>query len=118
MELYTTPEAETAADHRAKLLVEYSTYVAAEPIDIDGVRAFNVGDPVPVSHVERYPQLLESGAVAKAPEPAADGTASGPPAKSAGRPEWAAYALTRGATQEEVAEGGLTRTELAAKYGG
>lgn len=32
---------------------EYGTYIAAEPINIDGVRAFNLGDPVPVGHVER-----------------------------------------------------------------
>lgn len=32
---------------------EYGTYVATKPIDIRGARAFNVGDPVPVSHVER-----------------------------------------------------------------
>lgn len=32
---------------------EYGTYVALEPIDIGGARAFNTGDPVPVSHVER-----------------------------------------------------------------
>jgi hypothetical protein len=32
---------------------EYGTYVAAGPIDVLGVRAFNTGDPVPVGHVER-----------------------------------------------------------------
>ncbi len=32
---------------------EYGTYVASIPIDIRGARAFNVGDPVPASHVER-----------------------------------------------------------------
>lgn len=32
---------------------EYGTYVAARAIDIRGARAFNEGDPVPVSHVER-----------------------------------------------------------------
>jgi len=30
---------------------EYGEYVAVEPININGVRAFNVGDPVPKSHV-------------------------------------------------------------------
>lgn len=43
----------TAAQFREALGVEYGTFVAAEPIDILGARAFNVGDPVPVSHVER-----------------------------------------------------------------
>lgn len=31
---------------------EYGTYVAVEPINIDGVRAFNPGDPVPKGHVD------------------------------------------------------------------
>lgn len=31
---------------------EYGTYVANKPITIRGARAFNEGDPVPVSHVE------------------------------------------------------------------
>lgn len=31
---------------------EYGRYVANKPINIRGARAFNVGDPVPVSHVE------------------------------------------------------------------
>lgn len=34
-------------------LAEYGTYVANKPIDIRGGRAFNPGDPVPVSHVTR-----------------------------------------------------------------
>ena len=32
---------------------EYGQFVATEAIDIAGARAFNVGDPVPASHVER-----------------------------------------------------------------
>lgn len=31
---------------------EYGEYIAISPINIDGVRAFNVGDPVPKSHVD------------------------------------------------------------------
>lgn len=31
----------------------YGTYVANKAIDIGNARAFNVGDPVPTSHVER-----------------------------------------------------------------
>ena len=31
---------------------EYGTYVANKPINIGAARAFNPGDPVPVSHVE------------------------------------------------------------------
>ena len=43
----------TAEQYAQALADEYSTYVAVTAIDIDGARAFNVGDPVPVSHVER-----------------------------------------------------------------
>lgn len=52
---------------------EYGTYVAVAPIDIDGVRAFNPGHPVPVSHVEKFKDLFE-GLVAKVEDVAA-GTA-------------------------------------------
>lgn len=53
----------TAAELREALGVEYGTYVAVSPIDINGVRAFNVGDPVPVSHVDRG--VVESDQVKK-----------------------------------------------------
>ena len=43
----------TAAQYREALGDEYGQYVAVVAIDINGARAFNVGDPVPVSHVER-----------------------------------------------------------------
>lgn len=46
-------ESVTAADVAAAIAAEYGTYVAAGPINIDGARAFNEGDPVPVSHVDR-----------------------------------------------------------------
>lgn len=36
----------------ASQAAEYGAYVAVHPIDIDGVRAFNPGDPVPKGHVE------------------------------------------------------------------
>ena len=32
---------------------EYSAFVATKHININGARAFNVGDPVPKSHVDR-----------------------------------------------------------------
>lgn len=44
--------ASTAQDHREATEREYSVYVAKETIFIDSSRAFNIGDPVPVSHVE------------------------------------------------------------------
>lgn len=43
----------THADHQAAIDAEYGTYVATQVIHIDGARAFNPGDPVPVSHVQR-----------------------------------------------------------------
>ena len=49
----TLPAPTTAAELREAQRVEYGTYVAVQPIDIDGARAFNEGDAVPVSHVDR-----------------------------------------------------------------
>ncbi len=43
----------TAEDLRAAQIAEYGTYTATERIVIDGALAFNPGDAVPVSHVER-----------------------------------------------------------------
>lgn len=43
----------TAAEQQAAIESEYGTWVAVETIFIDGARAFNVGDAVPKSHVER-----------------------------------------------------------------
>lgn len=47
----TTPA--TASELREAQVKEYGRYVAVAPIDIDGARAFNAGDPVPASHVDR-----------------------------------------------------------------
>jgi hypothetical protein len=33
---------------------EYGTYIANRPIDVNGARAYNVGDPVPVSNVQQH----------------------------------------------------------------
>jgi hypothetical protein len=49
----TAPVPVTAAELREAQRAEYGTYVAVVPIDINGARAFNPGDAVPVSHVER-----------------------------------------------------------------
>ena len=45
------PELTPEEEYRQAQAAEYGTYVAARPIDIRGARAFNEGDPVPVSHV-------------------------------------------------------------------
>lgn len=42
----------TTAEYREAQGAEYGTYVATQPIEINGARAFNKGDAVPVSHVE------------------------------------------------------------------
>lgn len=47
-----TPPA-TAAEYAEALAAEYRDYVAATVIYVDGARAFNPGDAVPASHVER-----------------------------------------------------------------
>jgi hypothetical protein len=54
---------QTPEEFRAAQVAEYGTYVATEPIYIDGARAFNAGDPVPVSHVER--KVVAESQVAK-----------------------------------------------------
>jgi hypothetical protein len=46
-------EPTTVAELKAAQEAEYGTYVAVHPIFINGARAFNAGDPVPVSHVKR-----------------------------------------------------------------
>ncbi len=50
----TTPAAPaTVEELREAQALEFGKFVAKGPIDINGARAFNAGDPVPVSHVER-----------------------------------------------------------------
>lgn len=39
--------------YQAGQISEWEAYVASQVIDIDGARAFNPGDAVPASHVER-----------------------------------------------------------------
>lgn len=52
-------------DYQAAVDAEYGTYVAVEPIEIGGARAFNVGDPVPKSTVERDDSPIGAEQVAK-----------------------------------------------------
>lgn len=47
------PDPMTPDDIRKAAQADYGTYVAKDTVIIDGVRAFNQGDPVPASHVER-----------------------------------------------------------------
>lgn len=55
-----TPE---AAELRKAQEAEYGAYVATEQIFIGGALAFNVGDPVPKSHVTRG--VVDADQVAK-----------------------------------------------------
>jgi hypothetical protein len=56
-------------EYSAEIKAEYGKYVAKSEIFIGGVRAFNAGHPVPVSHVEAYPELLSEGLVAEVGAP-------------------------------------------------
>lgn len=66
---------EMLAEAKAQQAIEWGTYVATGPIDIGGVRAFNEGQEVPVSHVTSG--LVEQDQVRKVNEAPAD-----PPADS------------------------------------
>jgi len=54
--------------YRAKQAAEYGTYVAVVPIYHDGARAYNAGDPVPVSNVKRHGYLAQ-GLVCEVDDP-------------------------------------------------
>lgn len=58
----TTPE--EVEQLRAEQATEYGTYVAVAPISFNGAPAYNPGDPVPVSNVQRH-KYDEQGLVAK-----------------------------------------------------
>ena len=59
-----------ADDFQAAQEAEWGEYVAIEPIAVDGVRAFNPGDPVPVSHVKNG--VVDKGQVARRSTKAAE----------------------------------------------
>lgn len=72
----------TAAEFREEQVKEYGTYVAAQAIFIEGARAFNAGDPVPVSHVERG--VVAADEVKKVSTKAGQALASGSAPESKG----------------------------------
>lgn len=45
------PTPKTPEEFQSEQSAEWDEYVATEAINLDGVRAFNPGDPVPKSHV-------------------------------------------------------------------
>lgn len=44
----------SAEDHRLAVVEEYGQFVATTAITHDGVRAYNVGDSVPATNVDRW----------------------------------------------------------------
>ena len=65
-------------DFAAAQEAEYATFVATEPILVDGARAYNPGDAVPASNVEKH-GYVQLGVVRKADDPAPDLTVPEPP---------------------------------------
>jgi hypothetical protein len=92
----------TADQYAAAQLREWNTYVAVVPIDYYGVRAYNAGDPVPVSAVdgddawvyddlvrrvgEGSPAFAESATVVDPAPPTVDPTTVGAPPVSSPTP--------------------------------
>jgi hypothetical protein len=89
----------TAAEYEAAQRAEWGTYVARVRIDYYGVRAYNPGDPVPVSAVDgdgawvnpdfidRQATAYEGSATVPPPEPPAiDETTTGAPAAASPDP--------------------------------
>lgn len=60
-----------AEQHTADVAKEYGQFVAVAPIDVDGMRAFNPGDPVPASTVKAHAEWKTDGLVAGAKTKAA-----------------------------------------------
>lgn len=97
-----------------------TTYVSAVPLTMvrlaeGGYRNVLQGDPIVGQAVdaEDLKRLVRKGfLVEKADD---EGASDGPPAKSASKGDWEAYARSQGATDEEL--DGLTKDELVAGYG-
>ena len=48
----SSPQPQTVEEREAEQARFYGQYVAVAPIDLEGGRAFNPGDPVGIDHVE------------------------------------------------------------------
>ena len=70
---------QTLEEYRKAQEAEWGTYVATAAIDIHGARAFNPGDPVPVSHVNNgvVPESSVAKSTTKAAREAAADTSKG-----------------------------------------
>lgn len=85
---------------------EYSTYVATVPILHGGARAYNPGDPVPVSNVEAYDYVAQ-GFVRKVedPAPAAPPAATAYPVQFAPAPPASAAPVAADTTPDNAEKG-------------
>jgi hypothetical protein len=72
-------------DFAAAQAAEYATYVATEAILVDGARAYNPGDPVPASNVEKH-GYVQLGVVRKASDPVPELVEPAPPETPQGEP--------------------------------
>jgi len=79
------PQVETAEEYAARQTAEYSKFVAAVAINHDGVRAYNIGDPVPASNVDAH-GYLDAGWVRPADEPAPEPSTPEPVVPPQGEP--------------------------------
>lgn len=70
------PDNSAAHGHLADQEKEYGTYVAVEPIFVEGVRAFNPGDAVPIGHVKN--NIVHDSLVAKTGTKAAQAVVAAP----------------------------------------
>jgi len=100
-------------------------YVVSSPLVIaadDSGRQhyFYDGMPLPASITQdELDRLAADGMITEVAdvEPPEEVPADGAPKGNASRDEWAAYAKSQGAPDEETKDGGLSQTELRAKYG-
>lgn len=68
----------TAEEYAEMQRAEYAKYVANQTIMFNGARAYNEGDPVPITNVEAY-HYLESGLVRLVGDPPPEPPVQEPP---------------------------------------
>lgn len=121
MSVTSTEAIEAAIADRRMRAEEYATWVATQAIDIDGVRAFNVGDSVPNGHVKRFGWDSE-GYVARrntskgeaAHEAASPATQ---PARNASKEEWQTFALGQASDLSDEQILAMSKADLVSTFG-
>lgn len=91
--------------------MQRAEYVATRPVDFNGARAYNPGDPVDARAVDG-----PDAWVAREDVEAAGVIPLNPPAKNAPQGLWAAYAVQQGMDPGKAAD--ASRGELIKAYGG